>query len=96
MIIENGDWVTRALGIVLGGDALAGGTGVLTPDGIRAIEGALARVKTEPGYAERNQAWLDGVAKCNEERWPTVRQAMLEAAQRAESMRNTVIKRLTK
>lgn len=95
MIIENGDWVTRALGIVLGGDALAGGTGVLTPDGIRAIEGALARVKTEPGYAERNQPWLDELARRHKEGTPAQRQAMLRAAQRAENMRDTVIGRLT-
>jgi len=55
-----------------------------------------AQFKAEPGYAERNQAWLDGQAKRHREGWPAQRQAMLEAAQRAESMRDTVIGRLTK
>lgn len=95
MIIENG-WFATLPGIALAGEVLAGGMRpALTADGITAIQSALAPVKTEPGYAERNQAWLDGVAKRNEERWPTERQAMLEAAQRAENMRDKVIGRLT-
>lgn len=56
----------------------------------------LAAIKTEPGYAERNQAWLDRLAKRNEERWPVERRSMLEAAQRAEDMRNRVLLRLVK
>lgn len=60
------------------------------------LESPMDQLDTEPGYAERNQAWLDRQAKRNKERWPAERQAMLEVAQRAESMRDTVIERLTK
>lgn len=95
MIIENG-WFATLPGIALAGEVLAGGMRpALTADGITAIQSALAPVKTEPGYAERNQAWLDRRAKNHRDGWPAQRQAMLEAAQRAERMRDTVIGRLT-
>lgn len=73
-----------------------GASPVLSPDGIKAIEGALVSSRAEPGYAERNQSWLDRLAVRNKAGWPTERLAMLAAAQRAEDMRNKVIERLTK
>jgi hypothetical protein len=82
------DRVVSSLARVVPGEFLS--------DGILAIEGTLARVKTESGYAERNQAWLDGLAARTKAGWFDQRQAMLDAAQRAEDMRNRVIGRLTK
>ncbi len=53
------------------------------------------RLDTEPGYAERNQAWLDGQAKRHREGWPARRQKIIDASQGAQDMRNKVIGRLT-
>jgi hypothetical protein len=69
---------------------------VLTLVGMPIPASPLARLNLEPGYAARNQAWFDRLAKRNEAFWPAERQAMLEAAQRAENMCDTVIGRLTK
>lgn len=64
-----------------------GATSALMPGGIRAIGTTLARGRAEPGYALWKQE--------NEDR-PDTRWAMLDAAQRAEGMRNVVTERLTK
>ena len=94
--IENA-WAMTQEGIAMVGSILSGGMRpALTADGIRAIEGALALAKTEPGYAAQNQAWFDALAQRNKDGLPAEREAMLVAAQRAESMRDRVIGRLNK
>lgn len=60
------------------------------------IVSPIERLRTEPGYADRNQAWFDALAQRHRDGWQAQRQAMLAAAQRAEDMRNTVLLRLTK
>ncbi len=76
--------------------AKSGNSIVLTLVGMPIPASPLARLNLEPGYAARNQAWFDRLTKRNEALWPAERQAMLDAAQRAEDMRDKVIGRLIK
>ncbi len=56
----------------------------------------LERLRIDAMASARAQAWLARLEMRKRQEWPAERQAMLVAAQRAESMRDRVIGRLNK
>ena len=54
----------------------------------------LERLRIDPVASARAQAWLARLEVRKRQEWPAERQAMLVAAQLAESMRDSVIGRL--
>jgi hypothetical protein len=60
------------------------------------MTGPLERLWIDPVASAQAQAWLARLEARKRQEWPALRDQILVAAQRAESMRDTVIGRLNK